>query len=1405
MQLEQTPPPDSCLIRRTGETLTVTLTLPEPRTGQALLRTNLGNLHLRQEELIRAVEHATASQEADWQDLPMTSGPGAAQFSLTLPLSQVGYFQAKAFFVDNASQIPSWPAGGNLRLKVEPADTWHANTIYNAFVRLFGPDKNRPRASRQHLAAEQKLDAAGYAVIPPSGTFADLQQELDFIIGTLGFRIIQLLPIHPVPTTYARMGRFGSPFAPLDFFAVDPALARFNPRKSPLEQFDTLVEHIHARQARVFLDLPADHSGWSSTLQLQHPEWFLRYPDGTFQSPGAWGITWEDLCKFDFTQTGLWTELARVFLHWCQHGVDGFRCDAGYMIPAPVWQYIITKVRRQYPDTLFFLEGLGGKIEDTRTLLCEANHNWAYSELFQQFDQPAIHGYLRFANDFSNHHGILVHFAETHDNNRLAAVSPQWARQRTALAALTAPAGAFGITCGVEWLATEKIDVHQCTALNWGSHHNLVEWISTLNRLLHDHPAFAADATITAIDCPQVHHAGAFLRTACHPAPPLLLLFNYSQEHETEINWDSAIFAPPTAYDCLTGRKITLNRHHQRCHLRLQPGDSLCLAAEPTPTTPHSAGQSQTVQAWLTDLFVRRYGLTDCRSLDFVRLARDFLADPAATLAALPGAPAALPLLAWNPERDARRLMPLPSGHLLTLQQPAPMRAEIVRDGECLLRRNSVRLDDGTHFLFLPFSPDNQPATLQLTLFSSPETQHLSGQIIPLADSLPDTIPLRLDQRQITPLHCGLCTNTASAYALARAAWGTLASQYDALLAANLNPAVPIEKTILLTRCRAWVICHNFSRELKLDCQTAFALLDSGELQWDFNLPTVKGTRLHVHIRLTFDPQQNRLQLAFFRSGADQPDDPCPATLVIRPDLDDRSHHTHTKAFSGPEHAFPAAVQPTPNGFSFSARNARLDLQISHGSFHPSPEWTYQVRHPQDAERGLEADGDLFSPGYFNAPLTPTTPVILEATAQSHDQPRPKPPTSSHPLPDRSPQNLPLEATLRRALDKFIVRRDAFQTVMAGYPWFLDWGRDTLIALRGMISAGKHADARSIIGQFAAFEEHGTLPNMIRGHDVSNRDTSDAPLWLFTAVNDLLQHEKSDGLLELPCGNRNLIQVLSSIAEHYWNGTPNGIRACHQTALVFSPPHFTWMDTNYPACSPRQGYPVEIQALWIAALQLLHRATGHSRYAEWAEMAQGNLNALFLAKPAIGLADCLLAQPGTPASAATPDDACRPNQLLAITLGAVTDPQRQRHILQAVQPLLIPGAIRSLADQPVTVPITVHDRGRDLNDPLHPYCGHYAGDEDTRRKPAYHNGTAWGWMMPSFSEALLLSGGKAARPAAHAWLAAVRPLLLQACLGQLPEINDGNAPHTPRGCQAQAWSISEFLRVLLLCQNRPDR
>jgi predicted glycogen debranching enzyme len=541
------------------------------------------------------------------------------------------------------------------------------------------------------------------------------------------------------------------------------------------------------------------------------------------------------------------------------------------------------------------------------------------------------------------------------------------------------------------------------------------------------------------------------------------------------------------------------------------------------------------------------------------------------------------------------------------------------------------------------------------------------------------------------------------------------------------------------------------------------------------------------------------LQFERFRhtgASAELADD-APVTLVIRPDIEDRNFHHCTKAFAGPEAHYPQSVYPLPNGFRFApeAQHALL-VEVSEGQFALSPEWYYMVHRPMEAERGLDPDSDLFSPGYFTCRLTGGQKVTLTARAILSDA-NPKPWRPAFQTATSAEEAQPLETALSTALDQYVVRRGAFNTVIAGFPWFLDWGRDTLIVVRGLVAAGKLATSKTILLQFAQFEDRGTLPNMIRGDDAGNRDTSDAPLWFFTACADLVAAEGDHAFLDQQCGGRTVRQILIDMATALIDGTPNGIRMDPESGLIYSPSHFTWMDTNYPAGTPRQGYPIEIQALWHAALVFLALVDGNDarRWTTLAERVSTSIADLFWHPQRGYLSDCLHARPGQPAAAANADDHLRPNQLLAVTLGAVTTPGIVQTILRACQCLLVPGAIRSLADRPVVVPLAVERDGTLLNNPKAPYWGRYLGDEDTCRKPAYHNGTAWTWPFPLFCEAWVACYGASGRDAALAWLSSSVTVINSHCVGHVPEILDGDAPHHQRGCDAQAWGVSELLRV----------
>jgi predicted glycogen debranching enzyme len=1403
-----TPPPGSFHLKWAGDLFEVTLRLDAPRTGRAVFRTNLGQARVRRQEIIACTESGEPVLARDWHDMPMReTAPGV--FTVRIPLTQVGVFAGKACFFAHGSHVPEWPEGVNLRIKVEPAHTACANTMYSAFVRQFGAAMQHNPRSDAVRSKERELDHLGYTVIPPSGTFRNVARKLDHIMGTLGFRIVQLLPVHPTPATYARMGRYGSAFAALDFFSVDPSLAEFDTRATPLDQFRELIAAVHSRAGYLFMDLPANHTGWAATLQTHHPDWYRRKADGEFVSPGAWGVTWSDLVELDYRDPHLRAYMAEVFLFWCRQGVDGFRCDAGYMIPGETWTYIVARVREEYPDTVFLLEGLGGKLEVTEALLTDSNLDWAYSELFQTEDRGAMEWYLPRAIPLAEKYGPLIHFAETHDNNRLAAHGETYACMRVALSALLSHQGAFGIANGAEWFAAEKIDVHGASGLNWDAPRNQVGLIARLNTLLSSHPAFGTDTRLRLVQ--HGEGAGIAVLREAPDGKSLLVLVNFDCHHGQTVRWDAKAFNASVVWDLLSGEAFALSPAGE---LHLRPGRACCLTYEADDVERQdqaafsSAREPAAIAKRRRNLMAMRIRLELASGDLGTRLS--FAGDPDALGEAMVGDPDAFCVTetgsgpartVWTWPADTRRQVMVPQGHVLLVRAEHPFDVAIQAGERTLATETSVRFDDGQWGVFLPVSPYDpsldgtraEHRSLVTTVYVPHGLRRDVSALLVLPPANGARALTRVSGVQVRQddTLCAVLSNRAGAMSQVRAAWGEVRSQYDCLLAANPDAQVPTDKRVFWTRCRAWLRYRGYSQEINKACLAHFQADPGGSFaEWSFKVPCGMGHWVPLVFRLEMACGVNRVRLVVSRHAKQGGLDPHDAvTVVVRPDIEWRSFHHKTKAFLGPETAWPAAVQPSAHGFTFAPEPAEsCAIETDRGCYHHDPSWTYMVAHPEEKERGLEAHGDLFSPGWFELPLEGAQQAVLTAARRDDWEPdcELETPPEADPL-----QTIP--DTLSQALSLFVVRRDAHRTVIAGYPWFLDWGRDTLIALRGLIADGRHSESLAILKEFGRLERDGTLPNMIRGNDHANRDTSDAPLWFCIAAGDLMAATDDREVLGAACGDRTLREVLVSILTHYRDGTDNGIRMDPESSLIYSPAHFTWMDTNFPAATPREGYPVEIQALWIASLRLVARKIDAS-WGVLADRASDSLARYFIVKEG-WLADCLRAHPGVTADKAVQEDALRPNQLLAVTLGALRDRTLEASIIEACEGLLVPGAIRSVADRPVLADMSVWGDGKLLNTPHNPYQGHYLGDEDTRRKPAYHNGTAWTWQFPLYVEALAKVYGAAARQTGLSLLGSSVELLNRGCLGHTPELCDGDAPHAARGCGAQAWGVSELLRV----------
>ncbi len=370
--------------------------------------------------------------------------------------------------------------------------------------------------------------------------------------------------------------------------------------------------------------------------------------------------------------------------------------------------------------------------------------------------------------------------------------------------------------------------------------------------------------------------------------------------------------------------------------------------------------------------------------------------------------------------------------------------------------------------------------------------------------------------------------------------------------------------------------------------------------------------------------------------------------------------------------------------------------------------------------------------------------------------------------------------TLTLAADRFIVGRGEQKTVIAGYHWFCDWGRDTMIALPGLtLTTGRHDIARSILLEFVRHVDHGMLPNRFPdAGEEPEYNTVDATLWYFEAVRALIQHTEDYEFVR-----RHLYDTLVDILHWHEKGTRYRIHVDSDGLLFAGEPgvQLTWMDAKIGdwVVTPRIGKPVEIQALWFNALSVMEILAGKfndsanaERFAAMAEKAKESFNQQFWNEAAGCLYDVVDGE--------MRDGSIRPNQILAVSLHhSMLDQERARQIVAVVErELLTPAGLRSLSP----------------NDSQ--YIGIYQGDMRSR-DGAYHQGTVWGWLIGPFITAYLKANSKsdAAREQAQRWVDGFLPHLREACLGQVSEIFDGNAPHAPRGCAAQAWSVSELLRV----------
>ena len=473
----------------------------------------------------------------------------------------------------------------------------------------------------------------------------------------------------------------------------------------------------------------------------------------------------------------------------------------------------------------------------------------------------------------------------------------------------------------------------------------------------------------------------------------------------------------------------------------------------------------------------------------------------------------------------------------------------------------------------------------------------------------------------------------------------------------------------------------------------------------------------------------------------------------------------------------------------------RLRLHARDTAFTHRPRTISHVVHRAEHSRGYDSRGDLWSPGYFQVRLHPGEEATLVAATEPWEVVDAHPPDvveaaerarrarllrqAPAPLRDVMPE-------LVFAADQFVVEPvgregapgDEVRSVIAGYHWFTDWGRDTMISLEGLcLLTGRQREAASILRMFAHHVKDGLIPNLFPdGESHGLYHTADATLWFFHAIARYEHHTGDRETLRL------LLPVLADIVERHVAGTRFGIGADPVDGLLRAGARglqLTWMDAKVDdwVVTPRRGKPVEINALWYQALCLLEEWSVKEGFdvavdlAALRETVSESFNRRFWYEAGSYLHDVVDCENGGD------DPTMRPNQILAVSLPrAVLRPERWAPVVETVRRhLLTPVGLRTL-------------------DPEHPdYKARYDGDLRARDS-AYHQGTVWPWLLGPFVDAWLKTLPERADEA-RAMVSGLHEHLGRAGIGSVSEIFDAEPPYTPRGCIAQAWSVAELIRA----------
>lgn len=612
---------------------------------------------------------------------------------------------------------------------------------------------------------------------------------------------------------------------------------------------------------------------------------------------------------------------------------------------------------------------------------------------------------------------------------------------------------------------------------------------------------------------------------------------------------------------------------------------------------------------------------------------------------------------------------------------------------------------------------------------------------------------------------------------------GIRTRRYHALLLVATNP--PTGRFVLVNGFDAWVQTPAGTSAISSQAYTPDVIHPDGARRIDafegdpwptWNIRLEDGTRIVQELMVAHDTPLVVVswRLARPRKGV---------TLSVRPFLSGRDYHALHQ--ENPDFRFDAdqtdgrvTWRPYPGVPAIAAQ--------TNGAYTHEPAWYRRFLYAEERARGLDDTEDLASPGAFRWDLSAGEAVWILTTEGSQDR-LPGADTSVEAWTNalrraerRRRRSFP--SRLHRAADAYLVRRGRGKTIVAGYPWFTDWGRDTFIALRGLcLATGRLDEARTILLEWAHSLSDGMVPNRFpdRG-ETPEFNSVDASLWYVVAIHEFLHAMRSAKRRLSQVDQQTLTVAIESILEAYTTGTRYQIR-CDADGLLAAGEtgqQLTWMDAKAGewVVTPRIGKPVEVQALWLNALWIASRFS--PRWQELFRRGSASFRATFW-NPSGGwlhdVVDCHHQRGSV-------DPTFRPNQILAVggLPLVLLEPAQARRVVEAVEARLwTPMGLRSLA-------------------PGEPgYAGRYQGGV-RERDAAYHQGTVWPWLTGPFVEAWVRVHGGTSKAKRQAHARFLQPLLThldEAGMGHLPEIADGDPPHTPRGCPFQAWSAAEVLRL----------